>query len=221
MATVTAAPAVMPTQSVDTSQEHIVLQGVSYSTYDRLVTEVGNNRPLRFTYHLGELEIMSPLYDHERAKNLFGRMIEMLTLELRIPIKACGSTTFKSELKDAGLEPDESYYIQNEAALRGRTPKLGKDPPPDLTVEIDVTTSVLDRLPIYAVLGFPEIWQFIDGEIVIHLLQPNGQYTVSENSVALPMVAVKKLLENLDRCHDIDETTWMHDFRNWVHDGMK
>lgn len=212
---------VAPTQSAETWQEHIVLQGVSYPTYDQLVTEVGNNRPLRFTYYLGELEIMSPLFDHERAKKLFGRMIEMLTLELKIPIKSCGSTTFKSELQEAGLEPDESYYIQNEATLRGRPPELGKDPAPDLTVEVDVTTSVLDRLPIYAALGFPEIWQFIGGEIVIHRLQNDGQYLVSESSVALPMVSVKKLVEFLDRCHETDETTWMQSFRDWVRDGMK
>ncbi len=202
-------------------QEHVYLPGVSYSTYDALVSEVGDYRNLRFTYDHGRMEIMSPTQDHERVKKLFGQMIEALTEELGIPRMSCGSTTFKDELRDCGLEPDECYYVQHEADVRGKKIKLGEDPPPDLVLEVDITTSVLDRLPIYAALGFPEIWQYVDEEIVVHLLQPNGQYAASVQSLALPMVSVKKLVEHLDRCNKTDETTWIREFRRWVQDGMK
>jgi Uma2 family endonuclease len=202
-------------------QEHVYLPGVSYATYDALVTEVGDHRNLRFTYDHGRMEIMSPTHDHERAKKLFGQMIEALTEELRIPRMSCGSTTFKDEIRDCGLEPDECYYIQHESGVRGKKIKLGDDPPPDLVLEVDVTTSVLDRFPIYAALGFPEIWQYVDEEIVIHLLQPKGQYAVSEQSLALPMVSVKKLVEHFHRSNATDETTWIRAFRRWVQGGMK
>ena len=202
-------------------QEHVYLLGVSYATYEALVTEVGDHRNLRFTYDHGRMEIMSPTQDHEQGKRLIGQMIDALTEELNIPRMSCGSTTFRNKLRDCGLEPDESYYIQHEAEVRGRTVKLGEDPPPDLVLEIDVTTSVMDRFPIYAALGFPEIWQYVDGEIVIHLLQKNGQYAVGQHSLALPMVAVNKLVEQLDRCHETDETTWIRAFRKWVRGGMK
>lgn len=133
---------------------------------------------------------------------------------------SCGSTTFKDELKDCGLEPDECYYFQHEALMRGRTINLAQDPPPDLVLEVDVTTSVIDRFPIYAALEFPEVWQYVNGQIIIHLLQPNGQYAIAEQSLALPMAPVKKLVEHLDRSDETDETTWIRAFRTWVRDGM-
>ena len=202
-------------------QEHVYLPGVSYATYEALVTEVGDRRNLRFTYDHGRMEIMSPSQDHERVKKLFGQMIEALTEEFGIPRMSCGSTTFKDQLLDCGLEPDECYYVQHEPDVRGKKIKLGEDPPPDLVLEVDITTSVIDRFPIYAALEFPEIWQFVDDEIIIHLLQPNGRYTVGERSLALPMVSVKKLVEHLERCGETDETTWIRAFRRWVQSGMK
>lgn len=212
---------VAPAQVSLPFQEHVYLPGVSYATYDALVTEVGNSRNLRFTYHQGEMEIMSPLLDHERPKKLFAQMIEALTEELGIPRMSCGSTTFKDELKNCGLEPDECYYIQHEADVRGRNIKLGEDPPPDLVLEVDITTRVIKRFPIYAALEFPEIWQYIDGGIVIHVLQESGKYEITERSRALPMVRVEQLIEQLDRSRQTDETTWIRGFRAWVRDGMQ
>ncbi len=200
--------------------EHVYLPGVSFATYEALVTEIEDRRRLRITYHHGEMEIMSPTQDHERAKTLIGQMIEVLTEELGIPRMSCGSTTFKDQLLDCGLEPDECYYIQHEADVRGRTVKLRVDPPPDLVVEVDITTSEIDRFPIYAALGFPEIWQYVDGDIVVHVLQKNAQYLVADHSAAFPMVSIAKLVEHLDRCHETDETTWIRAFRQWVAGGM-
>lgn len=212
---------VAPVKLSPPSYEHVYLPGVTYDTYESLVSEIEGRRRLRITYNRGRLEIMSPLQDHERPKKLIGRMIEVLTEVLDIPIMSCGQTTFKDKLLDCGLEPDECYYIQHEAQVRGRTIKLRVDPPPDLVVEVDVTTSVIDRFPIYAAMGFPEIWQYLNGEIVIHLLQTGGQYSIAAQSTALPMVSVGKLVRHLDRCNDTDETTWIRTFRNWVRDGMK
>ena len=202
-------------------QEHVYLPGVTYPTYEALVREIEDRRRLRISYYHGEMEIMSPTQDHERGKTLIGRMIETLTEELGVPVMSCGSTTFKDQLLDCGLEPDECYYVQHEADVRGRKIKLGEDPPPDLVLEVDVTTSVIDRFPIYSALGFPEIWQYVDGEIMIHLLQKNGQYAIRDQSAALPMVSVKKLVEHLDRSDKTDETTWIRAFRQWVRTGMK
>jgi Uma2 family endonuclease len=212
---------VAPFNAANLGHEHVYLPGISYATYAALVNEVGDQRNLRFTYNHGELEIMSPSQDHERAKKLFGRMIEALTEELSIPLMSCGSTTFRDELKECGLEPDECYYIQHEAKVRGKQITLGEDPPPDLVVEVDVTTSVIERFSIHALLGFPEVWQYVDGDLVVHMLQSQGQYDVVERSAALPMVPVRRLVEHLERCGAMDETSWIRSFRQWIRGGMK
>ena len=208
-------------QPVVSNREHVYLPGVSYATYDALVTELEGHRRLRITYYKGAMEIMSPSQNHERVKRLFGRMIESLTEVLDIAMMSMGSTTFKDELKECGLEPDECYYVQHEAAVRGKTVKLGVDPSPDLVLEVDITTSVIDRLPIYAEFGFPELWQYVDDEIVIRLLQPNGEYAIGKQSLALPMASVSRLVEQMMRCESMNETAWIREFREWVRGGMK
>jgi hypothetical protein len=60
-------------------REHVYLPGISYKTYESLVTEISDRRNLRITYSHGEMEIMAPSQDHEFAKTLLAQMIEAVT----------------------------------------------------------------------------------------------------------------------------------------------
>src|SRR5205814_3142396 len=93
-------------------QQHIVLDDVSWDFYERVLEEIGD-RPIRVTFSEGSIEIMSPLPEHERTKKIIARLLELLTLELDIPLECFGSTTFRREDKQKGLEPDECYYLKN------------------------------------------------------------------------------------------------------------
>src|SRR5437764_3750986 len=85
--------------------------------------------------------------------DMLGRMVVVLTEELRLPIKAGRSSTFRKRRKQKGLEPDNSYWITSEPRVRGkRKIDLTIDPPPDLAIEVDCTRSSLDRMTIYAAL---------------------------------------------------------------------
>src|SRR5258706_16434915 len=75
------------------NQQHIVLDDVSWSFYERVLEELGN-RPTRVTYHRGRIEILAPLAKHESGKKHIGRLLETLTLDLNIPLACFGSTTF-------------------------------------------------------------------------------------------------------------------------------
>ncbi len=108
----------------------ILLSNVPWSTYQSLVEEP-DNRHVRMTYDRGSLELMSPSPEHEMYINLFRRMIEVLTMELAIPIKGRGSATFKRADVKQGLEPDACYYLANEKRIRGKKRiDLTIDPPP-------------------------------------------------------------------------------------------
>ena len=197
--------------------EHVLLRGISWSTYEALVREIEGHRRLFLTYDDGDLEIMSPSSKHEWGKVLIGRMVEAYTEEFGIPICSLGSTTFKLEIQHKGLEPDECYYLQHEAQVRGKDDlNLGDDPPPDLAIEVDVAKRVLRRLPIYAALGFPEVWQFVRSEIKVHLLGAEGAYVIGRQSACLPQLPLEKLEEFLRQRGETDETTWIRSFRAWV-----
>jgi Uma2 family endonuclease len=98
-----------------------------------------------------------------------------------------GQLTHQREDLEKGFEPDECYSIQNWQKTVGfREIDFTRDPPPDLMIEVEVSRSVLERLPIIAAFKIPEVWRY-DGEtVVILLLQPNGTYVKSKTSLAVP-----------------------------------
>ena len=96
--------------------------------------------------------------EHESLVRFFNLLILALTLQLGLPLKGGGSTTFERCRRRRGLESDECYWIAHEALVRGKEKiDLRHDPPPDLALEVDVGYRTLDRMSIYAALGLPEV----------------------------------------------------------------
>jgi len=95
---------------------------------------------------------------HEHPKVQFDRFIFALAEKLEIEIKSAGSITLKREDVNRGIEPDNCYYIQTEPTVRGRQElDLETDPPPDLAIEIDITSTSVNKFGIYLALGVPEL----------------------------------------------------------------
>jgi Uma2 family endonuclease len=197
-------------------QQHIVLHDVSWQLYKRLLREIGD-RPIRMTFDDGSLEIMSPLPKHEKWKTRIGRMIEILSLELNIPVEPLGSTTFRRKDRRKGLEPDECYYIRHAADIRGKDRlNLKVDPPPDLAVEVDITHRSIDREPVYAALGIPELWRFAHPELTVLLLNADGKYQSSSQSASLPFLPMDTFKAFLLRLEAEEQTAVLREFRDWV-----
>lgn len=196
-------------------QSRVVIRNLSWQTYEAILRERGDDGP-RMAYDRGTLEVLSPSSKHETLKTVLARLVEAYSEELGIDIRATGSTTFKSQLKERGLEPDESYYVQNEARIRGKDIELAVDPPPDVAIEIDLRCSALKKLEIYAALGIPEVWSHDGKRVVVHLLQPSGSFTAGESSAAFPQLAVPELTRFLDRIGTESDTQIVRAFRGWV-----
>lgn len=154
---------------------------------------------------------------HDRDKTRFGRLIEDLTAVLRIPIDGCGSTTLRRGDVRKGLEPDEAFYIRNEARVRGKFEMdLDVDPPPDLAIEIDITSSSVDREGIYAAIGVPELWWF-DGETLrLFRLGDGGAYEPTATSPSFPFLPIDEFAAFIDLRPGEDQTSWSNRFRDWV-----
>jgi Uma2 family endonuclease len=159
---------------------------------------------------------MPPSSKHETLKKMIARLVEAFSEELWIDIRGTGSTTFKSQLKERGIEPGESYYVQNEIRVRGKEIDLAVDPPPDMAIEIDLRRSHLDKLGLYAALGIPEVWSHDGKRVVVHLLEPSGSFTPGERSVAFPRLSTLDLTRSLERIGTESETQIVRAFRAWV-----
>jgi len=200
------------------SPDRVILRNISWQSYQSLIRDFEQQPALRLTYDRGALEIRMPLDPHETYKKLLGRLIEAATEELDLEIRSLGSRTCDREDLAKGLEPDQCYYIQHEAQVRGIAQiDLTQFPPPDLAVEVDITSSSLNRLAIYADLQVPEIWRYDERSLIIYGLQ-NGEYEVCDRSIALPLLTAADILRFLNLHPEIGENSLIKQFRQWVRD---
>jgi Uma2 family endonuclease len=114
-----------------------------------------------------------------------------------------------------GIEPDNCFYIQNEAAVRGKERlDLSVDPSPDLALEIDVTSRT--HPSIYEALGVPELWRFEKGKLQINVLR-NGKYMESWFSPTFPNLPLVEVIpQYLSQVKTDGRNKTMRAFRDWV-----
>jgi len=195
----------------------LLLDNVSWREFKRWLRLLDGRRGLRVSYDRGTLEIMPLSFGHEGVGSYLDRLVCVLTEELDLPIASGGSTTFWRRRKRKGLEPDQCYWIANEAAVRGKDRiDLRKDPPPDLAIEVDVTQSSVDRMGIYAGLGVIEVWRWKETGLSFHLLQPNGKYKTSKSSPTFPGLVAVDLERFVSLRGQQEENTAIRQFRAWV-----
>jgi len=93
---------------------------------------------------------------------------------------------------EQAIEADDCFYIQPEALIRGQKRiDLTVDPPPDLAIEIDITSRT--RLDNYEKLGVPELWRYDGENLEINILQ-NGRYVISAASIYFPQLPLREVI---------------------------
>ena len=200
-----------------------VLRGVPYKAYARMTQHPANSH-LRMAYFDGTLEIMSPkIYKHELPSDRIRIIITTVADALDLNYQGTGSGTFRragdGPLKGTGREPDQGFYLSNlDRFPTDRDPNLDAgDPPPDLWVEVDNRSSSRSRLPTYARLGVPEVWQYRADSKKIRFLRLNGtEYVPIDRSLALPVLIPSLVQEALRAGDGMMEGTWAKWLREWV-----
>src|SRR5918995_4406164 len=197
------------------AEQRVVLHNIGWNTYERLLADHENNSAPRFTYDRGELEIISPSPEHEALNRSIALLVEFLAAELGIDVYDLGSTTFRREDLERGFEPDSCFYIENEERVRGKARiDLAVDPPPDLVIEIDITSPSFSKLPIYAQIGVPEVWRY-DGERMTILVLEGSDYVERTESIVLPPVTSNVLTDFVEKSKSMKRTAWLEEVREW------
>jgi Uma2 family endonuclease len=207
------------TLALEHDEQRVLLHDVDWNGYQAILKIVGDGH-VRVAYDEGELEIMSPSDFHEIVKKTLGRIGEAYAEEKAIDIEGLGSTTFKRRDLAKGLEPDECYYVAHVAHLVGRRKlDLRRDPPPDLAIEIDISPARVQRQPIYAALGVPEMWRFDGRELQCLHRSGTGKkatYVVAEKSLAFPELAVSELNQFIEIALDKNQSAAIRALRQWA-----
>ncbi len=194
---------------------------IGWEGYEKIVEALAE-RPIRTTYYGGDLELMSPLPIHETIKVWFGHFLLALSLELHFAYRSMSQTTFRRRDRDRGLEPDDCFYLSGmDKVVDWDSLNLDRDPPPDLAVEVDITSSSLDRMGVYAGLEVPEVWRYDGEKWHIHVLTTAGSYRESVSSKALPYLSLSEIntlfLETLPMA---DNSERFRIFTSWARERM-
>jgi len=199
--------------------QRILLQDVTWQELETIIEELGEHRAARIAYDKGILEIMAPLPEHEDNKEIISDLVKALLEELDIEFRCLGSTTFKNEFMAQGIEPDQCFYIKNEAVIRGKKRiDLTVDPPPDLALEIDITSRT--HPPIYQTLKVPELWRFENDILKINLLQ-GGNYVESHSSLSFPdFPLIGVIPQYLEQSKTTGRNATLKAFRSWVREYL-
>ncbi|MBN3894525.1 MAG: Uma2 family endonuclease [Nostoc sp. NOS(2021)] len=204
----------------------LTLREISWAEFEAILEELGEHRAGRVAYYQGVLEIRMPSPEHEVDKELIGDMVKILLDELELDWESYGSATFKRCLRRAaptqmaaGVEPDTCFYIQNARQMIGkRRLDLSVDLPPDLAIEIDVTSKT--QLSAYVALGVPELWCYGDGNLQVFVLNQKEYVEVETSPTFENLPVIEGILQFLQFSLTEGSSTARRVFRQWVREAL-
>ncbi len=199
--------------------QQLLLKNISWQQFETILEELGESRAARLSYSNGWLEIMVPLPEHEKDKEIIGELARILLDELGIDFEPLGSTTFKSERMTQAVEPDACFYIENYQAVIGKTRiDLTVDSPPDLAIEIDITSRT--QFENYQRLGVPELWRWTRRGLQINLLR-EGNYVESNVSPNFPGIPIIELINRtVQQNLSVGRSQAIREFKCWVKENL-
>jgi Uma2 family endonuclease len=190
-------------------QDHVIMHGVSWRTFQQLLADRGERGGVLLAYDRGTVELRVPSQEHEWIKTTITQIVEAFAFARDLHYRSLGSTTFVREDLARGFEPDACFYLDHADAIAPDRPlDLAVGPPPDLVIEVDIMRSSLDKLPIYAALGVPEIWRYTDREVEIRCLIEDT-FMVSDTSRVLPGINASMVVRFIEEVRTTtNQTAW-------------
>lgn len=213
----------MPKKPISTEQR-VVLQDVKWDQYEQLLKELGAKRQTRLTFCRGKLEMMHPIEAHERCSKLIESLLIVLGEEKQFPLTTIAPIVLKHPEYGYATETDTGYYLQENAPQKRKAAVvLPTDPPPDILVEVSLTKSTIEKLPLYATLGIPEVWRYLTtagddvlkGNLRIYHLE-NGDYVEHSHSLCLPYLPADRIQQFLEQSDSMSLAAALRVLRSWA-----
>ena len=176
----------MITTLIEREAEPILISDLTWREF-KAVEQLIERPGLRLSFLDGVLEIQKmPGKKHETIKKRIASLVEIYLEFLELDFTPTGSVTLESEYKNVKKEGDESYEL---GANRKR---------PDLVIEVVVSSGGINKLEAYKRLQIPEVWFWINDELLFYSLGNEGYEAVSKSQL-LPSLDVGLLM----RCVNI------------------
>ena len=194
----------------------VLMDGVSWETYEALLADGGDRRQTRMAFDQGVLEIVTPSFEHEMFRDVVSGVAEEILDTRGQDYVRSGSVTLKQEELARGFEADASFYVTHVSRVRGLSRiDLHSDPPPDLVIEVNISRSSLDKLPIYAALGVPEVWRCQSGSVYVYRLV-GSNYVETDQSEVLPGLTSTQLTAFAQEGLWESRQAWRRRIQDWA-----
>jgi Uma2 family endonuclease len=199
----------------------VEMRGLDWKGYSTMLRLRGERPRPRMIYLDGDLYLVTNSFPHERLSERFGWLVQVIIEEFDIPCNPSGQTTFQRRKKKGGVQGDKTYYLANEALIRGKDRiDLRTDPPPDLAIEAVHTHAATAAIEVYRRLKVPEVWVCDENGLRILIRQANGRYAESSASAAFPFLTAVEIFSWVGRPQTVPDTQWVKEFRRWVRETL-
>ena len=205
-----------PPDAASAASELFIMRDVSWETYEQLLLNYVDSAGPRFAYDRGVLEIMRPSSEHEELTEIITQLVYILAEEWNLEYRNFGRTTFRLRKMESGFEPDSCFYIQSLDRIgdvRHLDPAI--HPPPDLVIEVDMTSRSLKKFPIYARMNVAEVWRYTGKEVAIFLLK-DGSDSEAQASAAIPRLDSSTLSDLVGQSAKLKRSAWIRTVREWA-----
>jgi Uma2 family endonuclease len=218
-----AEPAPAPTESGSADQS-LRWFNLGWERYLSLLEIRGGKARPRIVYLDGNAHLVTTSDIHECMVDRLTTFVRVVVEEFDIPCVATRETNFKRQDQDAGVEPDDSFYLANYRSIAAKFGKekidMDVDPPPDLALEIEYGNPAKHAVEILRRLGVPEVWVRKQKGLRFLVLGEDGQYAESETSLSFPFLTVAEVFEWVERPGMDSSTQWVRELRRWVQDVL-
>jgi Uma2 family endonuclease len=216
------------------NEQRVVLPSITWEKFEQILSELPADRLIRLNYHRGKLEMMTPVAEHDRCQKLLDSLILVLADELDRPIEAIAPVSIRNPGLDIAIEPDACYYLSRGGrdGHGGTAPDriqihLPADSPPDLLVEVALTQTKLDKIPLYTRLAIPEVWRYmttagenvLKGKLEIYHLQ-GDRHLPQRHSTVFPGLSSDRILEFIEQSDSMSLSTSLRLLRAWIQEKL-
>ena len=178
--------------------------------YEQILKQLGDRSIPRIRFQDNQITLMSPLPEHGNEIDILCDLVKALLLHQNKDWQSFHPITLRYG-KEAGLEPDACFYIQNYQAILGKQKlDMSIDPPPDLAIEIDVTS--FTRIEDYISLAIPEVWIYKKGKLNIYQLVNNSYLSTDTSQIFSNFPVVQTLPHYVKRAWSVGSSVALREF---------
>jgi Uma2 family endonuclease len=208
-----------PEKTTETEQ-CLVLNNIRWSQYEAILRALPEQAGLRIIYFDRRLTLLSPSYRDDWIAEACGDLVKAVARALGLAWEQSGHTTYRLKKGDAGVEGDRAFYFGDHAKrmIGAQEIDLTTQPPPDLTIEIEVSHSANDAVAAWGRIGVPEVWRLDTKRwtLTFETRNDDGTYSPTPRSPALPVLEPSDVLSQLRLAEKLGSSRWHAQLTKWI-----